>query len=296
MFGSTLPLLPEKMRSTVQTKIDELKHESTGSPFGPFGEDIELARLHRERFLQGDHARCKCLREYVRFLERKGFIPGEDFASLRRIADERGRAIWTTLNTADAVKDAIAQRADERLKEEMKLWGDKQEYRIAELKEKVKEQEAGLSKTKSNLEKANENKIAASNEESQRIDELRASLAEARRELRKSSEKVKVLEEENARHKNAVPTSAPAPPPLSETNTTIDNSFAPLSSSSQTTTQYISSSSAPSSKGAVTSTSTGSASVSSSSTVDPEDGNLLSKDDYYKKKKKWSSVPGKKKK
>jgi len=299
MFGSTLPILPEKLRGTVQAKIDELKHESTGSPFAPLGEDIELARVHRERFLQSDRARCKCLREYARFLERKGLIPGEEFARLRRIADKHNRAIWTTLDTAESVKDAIAKRKDERLKEEMKLWGDKQEYEIVELKKKTKEQEKALSQAVESVEKAKEDAAKEATEskatdvdssvENERIKELKASLAQARNDLKKSRERVEFLEE-TARQQRATPSPSPLPSPASVMSAPVTHiqTVGHISSSPpKVATQYI----APPSKTTGVYDFHGGASVDSNSTQDQDDDRKHEK----KKKKKWQSIGGKKK-
>lgn len=297
MFGSTLPILPEELRGTVQAKIDELKHESTGSPFAPLGEDIELARVHRERFLQSDRARCKSLREYNRFLERKGLLPGTDFAGLRRIADERNRAIWTTLDTAEAVKDAIAKRKDERLKEEMKLWGDKQEYQIIELKKKNEEQEVALSEAAENIEKAkedatkeaSESKVNSSAVENERIKELKASLAQARSDLKKSRERVEFLEE-TARQQKATSSPSPAQSPASVMAplTHIHTSNMEASSPPKVATQYITT---PTTQAVGVYDFHGGASVGSSSTQEQEDDRKHEK----KKKKKWQSIGGKKK-
>jgi len=137
MFGCPIEHITEDLRKKFQAKIDELKDERSSSPFGVFADDIKELRSYEDQFLKKDSVRCKSLRQLIKFLEKKsdGHVAG-----LNRIADDNGRAIWTSLDTAQAVKDAIKRRADERLKEEKNLWGFLEHEQITKHEKLLQEQ------------------------------------------------------------------------------------------------------------------------------------------------------------
>eukprot|EP00555_Chaetoceros_dichaeta_P004469 CAMPEP_0198266512 /NCGR_PEP_ID=MMETSP1447-20131203/28633_1 /TAXON_ID=420782 /ORGANISM="Chaetoceros dichaeta, Strain CCMP1751" /LENGTH=228 /DNA_ID=CAMNT_0043956621 /DNA_START=122 /DNA_END=805 /DNA_ORIENTATION=+ len=202
MFGCPKPNLTRNMRLKAQERTNALKNESSASPFGTtFAEDVAKLRTNKEQFLKDDKSlRCKSIRILIRFLDKK---IGCDFCGLKRLADEDGRAIWTTVDDTAGMKGAIQNRAQERLCEERNLWDDSQDGVIRKLQGSLNVQaRKGVALT-SSLAKAEVSKVVMQDdakryrEENGRLEEMLGEmgkrLEESEAALEKERSKMKLL-------------------------------------------------------------------------------------------------------
>ena len=107
LFGFPLPSVPEKWREGAQNSVEILKQESSVEAFGAVHEKVQTGDEKNETDLRG-----KGLRELVKFFEKED--KEGDYAGLRRIGDNDGLAVWTTLTDPAEVKKALEARAEER--------------------------------------------------------------------------------------------------------------------------------------------------------------------------------------
>jgi len=132
MFGCPVSELTDEIRQEAQGRVNKLKDERNVSPFGVLDNDWKEIINYKEQFLQKDSVRCKSLRALSQFLHKQLGYNGI-FSFLHRVASMDGRAIWTTLNDANDIKEALRKRAEERLLEEQVLLRDAKTSKMNQL-------------------------------------------------------------------------------------------------------------------------------------------------------------------
>jgi len=154
MFGCSLACLPDDMRTSAQDKINTLKKERSLYPFGSIADDVIAIKENKEQFMRSESLRAKSSIALAKLLGKKlghEALATGSFVGLRRYPDGLGRAFYTLLGDAEAVKEAIQIRAEERLKEEKHLWLDRSREEISALESALSLEKEGNDQLKARI-------------------------------------------------------------------------------------------------------------------------------------------------
>jgi len=113
VFGLPLLSVPEQWRSDAQDTVELLKQESSVEQFGAINEIVMADEAKEKKTMRGSS-----LRELQRLFQEKD--KKQEYAGLRRIADEDGNAVWTRLTDPAKVKKAMEKRARQRRREQQR--------------------------------------------------------------------------------------------------------------------------------------------------------------------------------
>lgn len=195
MYGCSLACLPDDMRTSAQEKINALKKERNLYPFGSIADDVIAIKENKEHFMRSESLRAKSSIALAKLLGKKlghEALATGSFVGLRRYPDEAGRAVYTLLGDAAAVKEAIQIRAEERLKEEKNLWLDRSREEISALESALRLEKEGNDQLKARIveiEKEIQRRNAAQNF-------LEGNLAQTQRSLDDSQTEIARVKQE----------------------------------------------------------------------------------------------------